>query len=104
MGNYEGDFVVVEFDYTYKGTEPATFQGFTWKVEDGNHRIYNYAFEPTLAYTLGERRLSEYEKVNPGVEQAGAVVFEVAPDANDFTLHVKDLIRPRTSKKADVPL
>jgi hypothetical protein len=42
--------------------------------------------------------------MNPGTKRLGAMVFEVAPDAEDFTLIVNDLIRPRTSKKAEVDL
>jgi hypothetical protein len=102
LGNSEGNFVLIEFDYTYSGTQPATVEDYYWKLEDDKGRTYNYAFDPTSNYEIDNNRSLLYEKLNPGIEKPGAIVFEVAPDAKDFTLHVKDLIRPQTSKKAEV--
>lgn len=105
FGNSEGNFVLVEFDYTYGGTQPASVQGYSaWKLEDGKGRTYNYADETTSNYEIDNNRNLLYQKLNPGTKKGGAMVFEVAPDANDFILHVKDLIRPQTSKQAEVYL
>lgn len=104
LGNSEGHFVLIEFDYTFGGTQPATVQDYRWKLEDGKGRTYNYAFDPTSNYEIAKNRALLYEKVNPGIKKPGAIVFEVAPDATDFTLHVKDLVQTKTSKSAEIPL
>jgi hypothetical protein len=101
---HKGDFVVVEFDYTYGGDKPAQAGDYRWKLEDGRGRTYNHFFDRTLVYEVDFDRTLLYTKVNPGVENEGAIVFETAPDAKDFTLHVEDLIRPAANKKANVPL
>jgi hypothetical protein len=103
-GDYEGNYVVVEFEYTYGGTQPATVKPYSWKLEDGQGRSYDYAPEQSLDYASTENRELEAMDMNPGTKRLGAMVFEVAPDAEDFTLIVNDLIRPRTSKKAEVDL
>lgn len=104
LGNSEGNFVLIEFDYTYGGTQPATVEDYYWKLEDGKGRTYNYAFDPTSNYEIDKGRSLIYEEINPGTKRDGAIVFEVAPDAQDFILYVKDLIRPQTSKRAEVYL
>jgi hypothetical protein len=103
-GDYEGNYVVVEFEYTYGGTRPATVKPYSWRLEDGQGRSYDYAPEQSLDYASTENRELEAMDMNPGTKRLGAMVFEVAPDAEDFTLIVNDLIRPRTSKKAEVDL
>jgi Domain of unknown function (DUF4352) len=104
LGNYESNYVLVEFAYTYGGTQPATVNDYYWKLEDGEGRTYNFAFDPTSSYEIDKNRALIYEEINPGTKNPGAIVFEVAPDAENFTLHVKDLIRPQTSKQAKVEL
>jgi hypothetical protein len=103
-GAYEGNHVVVEFDYTYGGPQPSTVKPYTWKLEDGQGRSYDYAPEQSLDYASTENRDLEAMDMNPGTKRLGATVFEVAPDAEDFSLIVNDLIRPQTSKKAVVDL
>lgn len=109
LGNFEGDFVLIEFDYTYGGSAPAGIEDYNWQLEDGESRTYNYTFDPTSAYErdndralIDRDRALIYEEIDPGTENPGAMIFEVAPDAEDFTLRVKDLIRPQTSKKAEI--
>src|SRR5918992_1724853 len=101
-GAYEGNYVVVEFDYTYGGTQPATVKLYSWKLEDGQGRLYDYASEQSLDYASTENRDLEAMDMKPATKRLGAMVFEVTPDAEDFTLIVNDLIRPQTSKKAEV--
>jgi hypothetical protein len=103
-GDYEGNHVVVEFEYTYTGTQPATVKPYSWKLEDGQGRSYDYAPEQSLDYASTENRELEAMDMNPGTMRLGAMVFEVAPDAEDFTLIVNDLILPRASKRAEVDL
>jgi len=102
MGNSEGNFVLIKFDYTYGGTQPATVEDYYWKLEDGKGRTYNYAYDPTSNYEIDNNRFLLYEEINPGTERSGVDLFEVAQDAEDFTLRVRDLIRPQTSKRAEV--
>jgi hypothetical protein len=45
-----------------------------------------------------------YSDVNPGVAEEGVIIFETAPDAKDLSLEVVDLVSPRNSKRAEVPL
>jgi hypothetical protein len=104
LDNYEGNFVLVEFDYTYGGTKPAMIEDYYWTLEDGQGRTYNYAFDPTSSYEIDKNRALLYKEVNPDTKESGAIVFEVAPDAKDFTLHIRDLIRPQANKRADIPL
>jgi hypothetical protein len=104
MDNFEGDFMLVEFDYTYGGAQPATVQEYNWKLEDSKGRTYRYAFDPTSTYEIDQERSLIYEKINPGTKNPGAIIFEVAPDAKNFTLYIKDLIRPKSSKQAKVDL
>ena len=103
-GDYEGNYVVVEFEYTHGGSQPATVKPYSWKLEDGQGRSYDYAPEESLDYASTENRELEAMDMNPGTKRLGAMVFEVALDAEDFTLIVNDLIFPRTSKKAEVEL
>ena len=94
---------MVEFDYTYGGTQPSTVKPYTWKLEDGQGRSYDYAPEQSLDYASTENRDLEAMDMKPA-KRLGAMVFEVTPDAEDFTLILNDLIRPQTSKKAEVYL
>jgi hypothetical protein len=38
------------------------------------------------------------------VPTQGTAIFEVSPDAEDFTLLVVDLISPQSNKAAEIPL
>ncbi len=98
---FEGPFVIIEFDYAYRGTQPGEVE-YHWTLEDGKGRTYNYSFDRTLDYAEAHNRSLEYREMNPGTDRLGAIVFEVAPDAEDFTLQLRDLIRPQTSKKAEI--
>jgi hypothetical protein len=98
---FEGPFVIIEFDYAYRGTQPGEVE-YHWTLEDGKGRTYNYSFDRTLDYAEAHNRSLEYREMNPGTDRLGAIVFEVAPDAEDFTLQMRDLIRPQTSKRAEV--
>lgn len=103
-GDHEGDYVVVEFEYTYRGTRPATVKPYSWRLEDGRGRSYDHAPEQSLEYASTENRELEAMDMNPGTKRLGAMVFEVAPGAEDFTLIVNDLVLPQASKKAEVDL
>ncbi len=102
-GDYKGNFVLIEFEYTYDGERPATVE-YSWQLEDGEGRIYNFSDEATDDYAITEDRSLRAQEMNPGTERPGAIVFEVSPDAKNFTLHIEDFMRPAANKKANVPL
>ncbi|AHY45705.1 protein of unknown function (DUF4352) [Rubrobacter radiotolerans] len=92
---FEGEFVIVEFDYTYGGSEPVDLGEPTFRLRDGSGSEYSADFDVTSAYGIDNDRSLTFETVQPGVSSPGVVVFEVAPSARDFTLLAADLVSPR---------
>jgi Domain of unknown function (DUF4352) len=101
---FEGNFVIVEFDYTYGGSAPADTGEPPFQVYDGDNNAYSLHFEATSAYGIDHDRTLTFTTVQPGVPTQGTAIFEVSPDAEDFTLLVVDLISPQTNKAAEIPL
>ena len=101
---FEGNFVIVEFDYTYGGSAPADTGEPPFQVYDGDNNAYSLHFEATSAYGIDHDRTLILTTVQPGVPTQGTAIFEVSPDAEDFTLLVADLISPQTNKAAEIPL
>jgi hypothetical protein len=101
---YEGNFVVVEFDYTYGGDSPSEVDEPPFQLVDGSGATYSLDFESTVSYEIENDRSLIYETVQPGVSSPGAVIFEVAPGASGFTLQISDLIQPRSGETAEIPL
>lgn len=101
---FEGDFVVVEFDYTYGGSVPSDLDEPPFLLRDKNGNSYSLNFEATNAYGIDKDRSLIYETVQPGVAAPGTAIFEVSPDAEDFTLILQDLVSPQTSETAEVPI
>lgn len=101
---YEGNFVVVEFDYTYGGDSPSEVDEPPFQLVDGSGATYSLDFESTVSYEIENDRSLIYETVQPGVSSPGAVVFEVVPGASGFTLQVSDLIQPQSGEVAEIPL
>ena len=73
-------------------------------LSDGDGNTYSLHFDSTSSYEIDNDRSLIYETIQPGVPREGAAIFEVAPDAKDFTLLVVDLISPQSNKTAEVPL
>lgn len=101
---YEGDFVVVEYDYTYGGNSPTDLGEPPFGLRDGDGNTYSLNFDASSSYEIENDMGAIYETVQPGVTVQGAAVFEVAPGAQDFTLLIEDLVSPRASASAEVPL
>jgi Domain of unknown function (DUF4352) len=101
---FEGNFVIVEFDYTYGGSAPADTGEPPFQVYDGDNNAYSLHFEATSAYGIDHDRTLIFTTVQPDVPTEGTAIFEVSPDAEDFTLLVADLISPQTNKVAEIPL
>ena len=101
---FEGNFVIVEFDYTYGGSAPADTGEPPFQVYDGVNNAYSLHSEATSAYGIDHDRTLTFTTVQPGVPTQGTAIFEVSPDAEDFTLLVADLISPQSNKAAEIPL
>jgi Domain of unknown function (DUF4352) len=101
---FEGNFVIVEFDYTYGGSAPAETGEPPFQVFDGDNNAYSLHFEATSAYGIDHDRTLIFTTVQPGVPTQGTAIFEVSRDAEDFTLLVADLISPQSNKAAEIPL
>jgi hypothetical protein len=101
---YEGNFIVVEYDYTYGGSEATDLDEPPFALVDGEGNMYSLNFDATSSYEIANERSLIYETVQPGVPASGAAIFEVPPDATNFTLLVADLVAPRTNSTAEIPL
>lgn len=100
----EGDFVVVEFDYTYGGSTSVDLGEPPFQLSDGDGNTYSLDFEATSSYGIDNDRSLIYETVQPGVAAQGTAIFEVSPDAENFTLLIEDLVSPRANESAKIPL
>ena len=101
---YEGNFVITEFDYTYGGSTSTDLGEPPFELLDGGGNRYSLNFDATSSYGIENDRSLIYETVQPGVTTPGAAIFEVAPDATDFTLLVRDLAAPQSNNTAEIPL
>lgn len=101
---FEGTFVIIEFDYTHRGNEPVDLGEPPFELMDSDGNRYSLDFEATNSYGIDNDRSLIYETVQPGVAAPGTAVFEVSPDAEDFTLLVFDLVSPQSNQPVEVPL
>ena len=85
-----GNFVVVDFTFTNNRTEEVTLDPELHMIlKDSQGREFGtetdaWEFVPTGLMIF-------LEPVNPGVSTDGGVVYEVAPDANGFSLTLDDV-------------
>lgn len=101
---FEGTFMIIEFDYTYRGNEPADLGEPPFELMDSNGNRYSLDFDATSSYGIDNNRSLIYETVQPSVAAPGTAIFEVSPDAEDFTLLVFDLVSPQSNQPVEVPL
>lgn len=100
----EGNFVIVEYDYTYGGSTSTDLNEPPFELLDDEGNTYSLNFDATSSYGIENDRSLIYETVQPGVSAQGTAVFEVAPGATDFTLLVADLVAPQANSTAEIPL
>lgn len=86
----QGDFVIVNFDFTNNGEEPTTVDSSSLAVVDSEGRK-NDADSDKFEYITAEKNLF-LENVNPGVTTRGQAIFTVAPDASGFKLEAGDTV------------
>ena len=78
---FEGNFVVVEFDYTHGGDTPEDTGRLPFQLSDSEGNVYSLAFAATSAYGKDNDRSLIHTTEQPGVTTPGAAVFEVSPEA-----------------------
>ena len=100
----EGYFVAVDFDYTFHEDEPTRAGEPPFWLSDGDGNTYSLDTTATISYGSQAGRMLTYTVVQPGVPTPGAALFKVAPEAEGFTLLVKDLFLPDTRKTAKIAL
>lgn len=84
----QGNFVVVNFEFTNNSNEPITLDTLSITLVDDQGRESNPDTD-TFGYVPQE--LDPFlTQVNPGVTQPGRVIFTVAPDASGFRLRLGD--------------
>ena len=84
----QGNFVVVDFDFTNNGNEAVTLDNESLALIDSQGRESKTSAD-TSVYVPRERRLF-LERMNPGVAKQGTAIFQVAPDASGFRLQAGD--------------
>jgi hypothetical protein len=98
-----GNFVVVNFTYTWNGDQPVSLGEIPWTLTDGDGTTYTYDFDATNNFSDYQENII-YAEVQPGVAKRGKAIFSVAPDAQDFTLTITDLATPQAGETANVEL
>jgi hypothetical protein len=101
---YAGEYVVVEYDYTYGGSSPVTVDEPVWAIQDAEGTQYSLNFDITLSYEIDREREIIGVEVQPGVPTSGAAVFEIAPDAEGLDLFIVDVSNPQQSDVAQIPV
>jgi hypothetical protein len=102
---YSGNFVVVWFDYTYKGDSTADTGEAPWSLIDSDGKTYSMHFEATSSYGIDQDAgVAIYEQVQPGVPKPGVVVFEIAPGSEPSELIISDLVNVQGGDVARVAL
>ena len=84
----QGNFVIVDFDFTNNAGEAVTLDSASLALLDGEGRTSEVDTDNSM-YVDPERDVF-LQQVNPGVTRQGQVIFSVAPDASDFTLELGD--------------
>jgi len=84
----QGDFVIVDFDFTNNGSDAITLDNESLALVDSEGRESKPSSGSSF-YVPEDRRIF-LERVNPGVTKQGEAIFEVAPGTSGFQLQVGD--------------
>jgi hypothetical protein len=101
---YNGNFVVVEFEYVYGGSGPATTGDNPWLVENNEGQTFTWASDETIGIGIDRDRDLVSVDVQPGIPNPGLVVFELAPDSEPSALYIGDLVNPQGGDVARLEL
>ncbi len=93
---HQGNFVIVDFQFTNEGNESKTLTQQALQLEDYSGRTS--APDPADFRYIPKDRNIFLEQVNLGVTQQGQVIFTIAPDASGLTLILKDTNLFRSSQ------
>ena len=86
--NKQGNFVVVDFQFTNEGSESVTLDSGMLTLTAAQDREFDVDTD-SLGFVPPEKDIF-LNQVNPGVTQEGQVIFTVAPDAQDYSLNVSE--------------
>ncbi len=84
----QGNFVVVDFDFTNNGSKAVTLDNESLALIDSEGRESKTRAE--YSSYIPENRRIFLERINPGVTEQGGAIFEVAPGASGFKLQAGD--------------
>ena len=87
-GRKQGNFVIVDFNFTNGKDEAATLDSESFRLIDNQGREFEVDTDTYEYVPMGKDIF--LEQVNPGVSKEGRVIFTVAPDASGFTLQAGD--------------
>ncbi len=84
----EGNFAIVDFNFTNGNKEAVTLDSESFRLIDGKGREFEVDTD-TFEYVEPDKDIF-LDQVNPGVSKEGEVIFTVAPGASGFTLEAGD--------------
>ena len=99
-----GPYVFVDFTYTYGGNEVVSIADYPRFPLQAGDNLYMPDFDATSSWSIEKDEDITLEDMQPGVPIKGHLVYKVAPESEDFTLGVEDLIAPNKSGPAAIPL
>jgi arylsulfatase A-like enzyme len=91
-GTKQGNFVVVNFQFTNNSDEGLTLSSDSLALLDGDGREIEFDTD-TYLYIDRPKNLFRVE-VYPGARQEGQVIFKVPPDASQFRLQIGEATNP----------
>ena len=84
----QGNFVIVDFNFTNNANEPVTLSSESLALFDGEERKFQ---TDTDAFEYIDPAKNIFvEQVNPGVARQEEAIFTVAPDASNFEIELGD--------------
>jgi hypothetical protein len=86
--NKQGNFVIVDFDFTNNGSDAITLDNESLALVDSGGGESKTSSDDFL-YVPENRRIF-LERITPNVTRQGEAIFEVAPDASGFQLQAGD--------------
>lgn len=98
----QGNFVIVDFNFTNNGNEAKTLSSNTLALYDSSNRKFSPDTD-TFGYIPNDKNIF-LNQVNPGVTKNGEVIFSVAPGASGFKLELSDTNLFSRAPKAYVDL